>query len=85
MLRIAHLEQPNFALRALSGLIGEPTLGIRIVLTGPKAMKSLTRLVKVTVELRYYRCWMPVRPAKALNPVRSRLSFRRELINDNNN
>ena len=35
MLRIAHLERPNFALRALPGLIGGPTLGIRIVLTGP--------------------------------------------------
>ena len=34
-MRIAHLERPNFALRALPGLIGEPTLGIRIVLTGP--------------------------------------------------
>jgi len=34
-LHIAHLEQPNFALRALPGLIGEPTLGIRIGLTGP--------------------------------------------------
>jgi hypothetical protein len=29
------LEQPNYALRALPGLMGEPTLGIRIVLTGP--------------------------------------------------
>jgi len=37
-LHIAHLEQPNFALRALPGLIGEPTLSIRIVLTGPKEM-----------------------------------------------
>ena len=36
-LRIAHLSQPNFALRALPGPIGEPTLGIRIVLSGPKA------------------------------------------------
>ena len=28
-MHIAHLEQPNFALRALPGLIGEPTLGAR--------------------------------------------------------
>ena len=35
-MRIAHLEQPNFALRALLGLIGGPTLDIRIVLTGPR-------------------------------------------------
>jgi len=34
-LHIAYLEQPNCALRALPGLIGGPTLGIRMVLTGP--------------------------------------------------
>ena len=38
-MHIAHLEQPNFALCALPGLIGEPTLGIRIVLTGPEMPK----------------------------------------------
>ena len=37
-MHIAYLEQPNCALCALPGLIGGPTLGIRIVLTGP--MKS---------------------------------------------
>ena len=35
-MRIAYLDQPNLALRAWPGLIGEPTLGIRIVITGPK-------------------------------------------------
>ncbi len=53
MLRIAHLGRPNFALRALHpkgtsfgapGLIGEPTLGIRIVLTGPNQMTPDTVL-----------------------------------------
>ena len=44
MLRIAHLGRPNFALRALPGLIGEPTLGIRIVLTGPNQMTPDTVL-----------------------------------------
>ena len=34
-LRSAHLEQPNHALLALSGRKRGPTLGIRIVLTGP--------------------------------------------------
>ena len=38
-MHIAHLDQPNFALRVLPGLIGEPTLGIRIVLTGPEMPK----------------------------------------------
>ena len=40
-MRIAHLERPNFALRALPGLIGGPTLGIRIVLTGPEGTKTI--------------------------------------------
>ena len=34
-MHIAYLEQPNCTLCALPGLIGEPTLGIHIVLTGP--------------------------------------------------
>ena len=37
-MHIAYLEQPNFALRALPGLFGEPTPGIRIVLTGPSLL-----------------------------------------------
>ena len=42
-LRIAYLEQqPNCALRALPGSTGEPTLGIRIVLTGPKLWNCST-------------------------------------------
>ena len=40
-MRIAYLEQPNCAQRALFGSIGEPTLGIRIVLTGPNSNKLL--------------------------------------------
>lgn len=47
-------------------------------------MKSLTQLVKVTVELGYYPYRMPIRPAKALNPMWNRLSIPRERIDDNN-
>ena len=39
-LRITYLEPPNRALRALPGLFGGPTLGIRIVLTGPKRLAA---------------------------------------------
>jgi L-threonylcarbamoyladenylate synthase len=39
-LRSAYLESPNCALRALPGAIWEPTLGIRIGLTGPGFRKA---------------------------------------------
>ena len=45
-MHIAHLEQPNFALRALPGLIGGTTLGIRMVLTGPSSwMRDITEIL----------------------------------------
>ena len=48
-MRITYLEQPNCALRALPGLIGEPALGIRIVLTGPNMDESLLRIDNLSV------------------------------------
>jgi hypothetical protein len=39
VLRIAYLEQPNCALRALPGHIGEPTLGIRALGNIPNAIR----------------------------------------------
>jgi len=39
-LHLTYLEQPNRARRALPGLLGGPTLGVSMVLTGPSARCS---------------------------------------------
>ena len=46
VLRIAYLDWPNRALRALSGCIAKPALGIRIVSTGAKHPDAVTKLQK---------------------------------------
>ena len=62
-LRIAYLEQPNCALRVLPGLIGEPTLGIRIVLTGPNSEPFVVPRLQVRaverVRVQWRRCLLP--------------------------
>jgi len=46
-LLIAHLERLNYAPRVLPGSIGEPTLGIRIVLTCPRQVARFRSAARV--------------------------------------
>ena len=73
-MHIAHLEQPNFALRALPGLIGGPTLGIRIVLAGP-SLYSRVILILAAVFLLYLllRWFSRLPPQQATGIIRRTL------------